>query len=110
MNIKKNMLVRIANGNNKGMEGKVLSVFPNKELILVEGVNFKKRASRPTQENPSGGFIEREAPIHVSNVMVLHGGQPTTTLRGHGKLCKVQTKLQTSIFTVLQSALRVKSY
>ena len=77
MNIKKNMLVRIINGNNKGMEGKVLSVFPKKELILVEGVNFKKRASRPTQENPSGGFIEREAPIHVSNVMVLHGGQPT---------------------------------
>ena len=84
MNIKKNMLVRIANGNNKGMEGKVLSVFPKKELILVEGVNFKKRASRPTQENPSGGFVERESSIHISNVMALHNGEPVRV--GYKKL------------------------
>ena len=40
-------------------------------------MNFRKRASRPTQENPSGGFIEREAPIHISNVMIINNGKPT---------------------------------
>ncbi len=40
-------------------------------------MNFRKRAARPTQENPSGGFVEREAPIHISNVMVVHNGKPT---------------------------------
>jgi len=77
MHIKKSMTVRIISGNHKGSEGKVLNVHPKKKTVLVEGINLKKRASRPTQENPSGGFIEREAPIHVSNVMVLRGGKPT---------------------------------
>ena len=77
MHIKKSMNVRIISGNHKGSEGKVLNVHPKKKTVLVEGINLKKRASRPTQENPSGGFIEREAPIHVSNVMVLQGGKPT---------------------------------
>ena len=77
MHIKKSMTVRIISGNHKGSEGKVLNVHPKKKTVLVEGINLKKRASRPTQENPSGGFIEREAPILVSNVMVLRGGEPT---------------------------------
>ena len=77
MHIKKSMIVRIISGNHKGGEGKVLNVYPKKRTVLVEGINLKKRAARPTQENPSGGFIEREAPIHVSNVMVLQGGKPT---------------------------------
>ena len=59
------------------MEGKILNVFPDKHRVIVEGINFRKRASRPTQENPSGGFVEREAPIHISNVMVINNGKPT---------------------------------
>ena len=74
MHIKKGMNIRVVTGNHKGMEGKVLNVFPKKNMAIVEGVNFRKRATRPTQENPSGGFVEREAPIHVSNLMVLHDG------------------------------------
>ena len=77
MIIKKGMTVRVINGNHKDLEGKVLNVFPKKQYIIIEGVNFRKRSIRPTQENPSGGFIEREAPIHISNVMVVHGGQIT---------------------------------
>ena len=77
MHVKKGMLVKIISGNHKGMEGKILNVFPDKNRVIVEGVNFRKRASRPTQENPSGGFVEREAPIHISNVMTVHGGQAT---------------------------------
>ena len=75
------MLVKVVSGNHKGMEGKILSVFPKKNRVIVEGVNFRKRASRPTQENPSGGFVEREAPLHISNVMVVNNG--TATRIGH---------------------------
>ncbi len=74
MHIKKGMIVKIISGNHKGLDGKVLNVFPKKNRVVVEGVNFRKRATRPTQENPSGGFVEREASVHISNVMVLHEG------------------------------------
>ncbi len=77
MHVKKGMLVKVVSGNHKGMEGKILNVFPKKNRVIVEGVNFRKRASRPTQENPSGGFIEREAPLHISNVMIINDGTPT---------------------------------
>ncbi len=77
MHVKKGMLVKVVSGNHKGMEGKILNVFPKKNKVIVEGVNFRKRASRPTQENPTGGFVEREAPLHISNVMVVNNGIPT---------------------------------
>ena len=77
MHVKKGMLVKVVSGNHKGMEGKILNVFPKKNRVIVEGVNFRKRSSRPTQENPSGGFVEREAPLHISNVMVVNNGTPT---------------------------------
>ena len=69
------MKVQVVSGNHKGSEGKILDVFPKKNRLIVEGVNFRKRATRPTQDNPSGGFVEREATIHISNVMVVQGGQ-----------------------------------
>ena len=69
MKIKKDMLIRVVSGNDKGKEGKVLFVLPKKSKVVVEGINIMKRTIRPTQENPSGGFVEREAPIHVSNLM-----------------------------------------
>jgi|TARA_B110000014_G_C19709187_1_gene370986 large subunit ribosomal protein L24 len=77
MHVKQGMLVKVISGNHKGMEGKILNVFPDKHRVIIEGINFRKRASRPTQENPSGGFVEREAPIHISNVMVINNGKPT---------------------------------
>lgn len=76
MLIKKGMQVRVIRGNHRGSEGKVLMVFPKNQRIIIEGVNFIKRATRPTQENPGGGFVEKEAPIHVSNVMVLKNNEP----------------------------------
>ena len=77
MRIKKEMTVRVTSGNHKGMEGKVLRVFPDKNRVIIEGVNFMKKATRPSQNNPSGGMVENEAAIHISNVMVVHGGQTT---------------------------------
>ncbi|RAL23266.1 50S ribosomal protein L24 [Thermoflavimicrobium daqui] len=51
-------------------KGRVIKVFPKEERVLVEGCNIVKKHSRPTQTNPQGGIIEKEAPIHVSNVMI----------------------------------------
>ena len=72
MHITKGMIVKVISGNQKGQSGKVLSVFPKKMKAIVEGVNLRKRSVRPTQDNPSGGYIDREAPLHMSNLMILH--------------------------------------
>ena len=77
MHIVKGMIVKVISGNHKGQSGKVLDVFPKKMKAIVEGVNFRKRSVRPTQDNPSGGYIDREAPLHLSNLMVLHNDQAT---------------------------------
>ena len=77
MRIRKGMKVRIINGNHKGSEGKILFVFPKDNKAIIEGVNFIKRAVRPTQNNPSGGYTEKEAPIHLSNLMLVQKGQIT---------------------------------
>jgi large subunit ribosomal protein L24 len=71
------MKVRVIKGNHKGSEGKILFVFPKDNKAIVEGVNFIKRAVRPTQNNPSGGYTEKEAPIHLSNLMLVQKGQTT---------------------------------
>ena len=68
MHIVKGMIVKVISGNHKGQSGKVLDVFPKKMKAIVEGVNFRKRSVRPTQDNPSGGYVDREAPLHISNV------------------------------------------
>ena len=75
MLIKKGMTVKVISGAHRGMEGKVLFVSPKKERVVIEGINFIKKATRPTQENPNGGIVEKEASIHISNVMVLQNGK-----------------------------------
>ena len=84
MKIKKGMTVRVIRGNHRGEEGKILHVFPKKNRIIGEGVNFIKRHTRPSQDNPQGGIVEREAAMHVSNVMLVQGGK--TTRIGYKKL------------------------
>ena len=74
MLIKKGMMVRVISGAHKGQEGKVLFSYPKKQRVVVEGVNFIKKSTRPSQENPNGGIVEKEASLHVSNVLVLQGG------------------------------------
>jgi large subunit ribosomal protein L24 len=75
INIRIGMQVQVISGNHKGESGKVLAVFPKTNRIIIQGVNFIKKATRPTQENPSGGFSEKEASIHISNVMAVQGGK-----------------------------------
>lgn len=71
MKIKKNDNVIVISGNYKGKTGKVLKVFKDKDRVIVEGVNLRKRHTKPSQKNPQGGITEKEAPIHVSNVMII---------------------------------------
>jgi large subunit ribosomal protein L24 len=62
--------VLVVSGDDRGKTGRVLAVFHDKHRVLIEGVNFVKRHTRPSQQNPQGGIVEREAPIHLSNVML----------------------------------------
>ena len=63
--------VRVIRGNYRDMEGSVLEVYPDKDRVRIEGVNMRKRHTRPSQANPDGGIISFEAPIHISNVMLV---------------------------------------
>ena len=67
-NIKKGDNVQAIAGEDKGKSGKVLQVLPESGRALVEGLNQVKKHLRKTQDNPQGGVIEKEAPIHLSNL------------------------------------------
>lgn len=69
--IRKNDTVLVIAGREKGKRGKVLFVLPARERVIIERVNMIKRHQRPTQKLRQGGIIEREAPMHVSNVMLV---------------------------------------
>ena len=72
--LKKNDTVQVITGMDAGKQGKVLKVFPEKHRVIVPGVGFVKKHTRPNpQRNIKGGIAEREAPIHASNVMVICG-------------------------------------
>ena len=77
MRIKSGMIVKVIRGNHKGKEGKVLRVINDKNRVIVEGVNLIKKHTKPSQENPKGGIVEKEGSLHVSNVMFIHAGSPT---------------------------------
>jgi large subunit ribosomal protein L24 len=69
--IKKDDQVVVISGRDKGARGRVLKVLTEQDRVIVEGVGRVKRHTKPTQTNPQGGILEKEAPIHVSKVMLL---------------------------------------
>lgn len=71
MKIRKNDTVLVVSGKDRGKKGKVRFAYPKKERVLIEGVNFIKRHTRAMRQVRQAGIIEREAAIHVSNVMLL---------------------------------------
>ncbi|AMX84834.1 50S ribosomal protein L24 [Geobacillus subterraneus] len=79
MHVKKGDKVQVISGKDKGKQGVILAAFPKKNRVIVEGVNIVKKHAKPSQANPQGGIIEKEAPIHVSKVMPLDPktGAPT---------------------------------
>ncbi len=71
--IKRGDTVKIIAGDDKGKEGEVLKVMPKTSQVIVAGCKIAKKAVKPTEENPNGGFIEKEMPIHISNVAKVEG-------------------------------------
>ncbi len=69
--VKKGDNVVVIAGNHKGASGKILQVLPAKNQVLIEGVRLIKKHQRKSQDQPQGGIIEREGPIHISNVKLL---------------------------------------
>ena len=85
--IRKNDSVIVITGRDRGKRGRVLRVIPDKRRVIVEGVNFIKRHTRPNpQKNIKGGIVEREAAIHASNVMLLDPDSNEPTRIGSKKL------------------------
>ena len=84
MHVKKGDTVLVLSGNDKGKQGKVMSVDVRSQRAIVEGVRIISKHTRPNAEHPQGGIIKQEAPIHISNLMVVDkSGKPTRV--GHKK-------------------------
>lgn len=79
VHVKKGDKVVVIAGKDKSKSGTVLAVYPSEQRVLVEGVNIVKRHTKPNPKNPEGGIVEKEAPIHVSNVLLADPktGKPT---------------------------------
>ena len=70
LHVKKDDTVVVLTGKDKGKSGKILKVIPKKMRVIVEGINIIKKHQKPSQAHPEGGIITKEAPIHVSNVLL----------------------------------------
>ncbi|HAK00037.1 MAG TPA: 50S ribosomal protein L24 [Bacteroidales bacterium] len=82
LHIKKGDTVKVIAGNDKGSQGRVLTVYPEKLRALVEGVNMVSKHTKPKAGTPQGGIIKKEAGIHISNLMVIDAkGNATRTVR-----------------------------
>jgi large subunit ribosomal protein L24 len=84
INLRKNDTVQVLTGRDAGKQGKVLKILREKNRVIVQGVGFTKKHTRPNpQRNIKGGIAEREAPIHASNVMIVCGECGKRTRIGH---------------------------
>jgi large subunit ribosomal protein L24 len=79
LHLKKGDDAMVITGENKGKKAKVLEVFPKEGKVILEGINVVKRHQKPTAQKPDGGITEKEAPINMSNVMLIDpkSGEPT---------------------------------
>jgi large subunit ribosomal protein L24 len=96
MKIKKDDQVKVISGKAKGSEGKVMRVIPEKSTVIIEGLNKAKKHQKPNQKDQKGGIVEKEMPIHVSNVALISpkSGKPTKVSRRDvdGKRVRVERK------------------
>ncbi|MBR1850563.1 MAG: 50S ribosomal protein L24 [Bacteroidales bacterium] len=77
LHIKKGDMVKVIAGDDKGKVSKVLKVFPEANKAIVEGVNVNKKHTKPSAKNTQGGIVDQEAPVHISNLMLMDGKTPT---------------------------------
>ncbi len=97
LHVKKEDTVIVITGKDKGKKGRVIAAYPRENRVLIEGVNMIKKHAKPSQANPQGGIITQEAPIHVSNVMLVDpkSGKPTRVgykVLDNGKKVRVAKK------------------
>ena len=82
--VRKGDEVVVISGNHKGKGGKILEVLVRKDRVLVEGVRMIKKHARKSQDRPQGGIIEREGPIHISNVKLVHRAETAKPAKKQG--------------------------
>jgi large subunit ribosomal protein L24 len=97
INIKKGDTVFVNTGEYKGQKGRVLEVIRKSNRIIVEGINMVSKHTKPNAQNPDGGIIQKEAPIHISNLMLIDpsSGEPSRAgkqLNDKGKLVRYSKK------------------
>lgn len=85
LHIKVGDTVKVISGTSRNQEGKILAIDRKKSRAIVEGVNLVKKHSKPSAQDPQGGIVEKEASIHVSNLMVVINGQATRIGRKENK-------------------------
>ncbi len=77
MKLKKGDTVVVIAGKDKGKEGQIIRALPRENKVVVSGVNIAKKHQKQTSQTMQGGIIDRDMPMHASNVMLLHKGKPT---------------------------------
>ncbi len=97
IHIKKGDTVQVITGEYKGQKGRVLDIIVKKNRVLVEGINMVSKHAKPNAENPQGGIIKKEAPVHISNLMVVDpsSGEPAKIgrrLNDNNKLVRYSKK------------------
>lgn len=80
LHIKKGDTVKVIAGDSKGQQGRVLMVDREKSRAIVEGVNMVSKHTKPSNDNPQGGIVNKEAPIHISNLMLVDGNGDATRI------------------------------
>lgn len=108
--IKKGDLVQVNAGEDKGKQGKVLEVFPDKERAIVEGINMISKHTKPNAKYPQGGIIKQEAPIHISNLNVIDPSTNKPTRIGRkkdekGNLVRYAKKMSSSVSSTAEMSL-----
>jgi large subunit ribosomal protein L24 len=89
LHIKVGDTVKVITGESNGQEGKVLSIDKKKMRATVQGVNMVKKHMKPSAQDPQGGIVEKEAGVHVSNLMLVHKGEATRVGRKADKNGKI---------------------
>ena len=97
LHIKKGDTVFVISGEYKNQQGRILELLPNKGRAIVEGVNMVSRHTKPNSQNPQGGIVKKEAPVHISNLLLVDPstGEPTRIgrrLNEKGKLVRYAKK------------------
>ena len=94
--IRKDDMVEIIAGNDRGKRGRVLKMVPKKDRVLVQGINLRWKHMRKSQQSPQGGRIRKEIPVHISNLMLVDEATDTATRVGYqvidGKKRRISVK------------------